>query len=62
MLLIWDFLENLSPLTNNLFHSLPFGLSSSGYIFTKTIRPIVKYLRSKGEKVVKIQKKTKKQQ
>lgn len=35
---------------------LPFGLSSSEYIFIKTI--IVKYSRSKGEKVVKIQAKT----
>ena len=35
-----------------IFNSLPFGLSSAGHIFTKTVRVVVAYLRSFGHKIV----------
>ena len=35
-----------------VFTVLPFGLKSSGYIFTKVVRPLVKHWRKKGIKVV----------
>ena len=35
-----------------VFTVLPFGLCSSGYIFTKTLRPLVTYWRSQGIKIV----------
>ena len=34
------------------FNSLPFGLSSSPFVFTKIMRPVLNYLRSKGIIVV----------
>ena len=35
-----------------IFNSLPFGLSSAGHIFTKTVRVVIAYLRSFGHKIV----------
>ena len=35
-----------------IFNSLPFGLSSAGHIFSKTVRVIVKHLRALGHNVV----------
>ena len=34
------------------FASLPFGLSSAPYVFTKCLRPVVKFWRSNGIKIV----------
>lgn len=34
------------------FNSLPFGLSSAPFVFTKTTKPIVKWLRSRGIRLV----------
>ena len=31
---------------------LPFGLSTACYVFTKLLRPLVKYWRAKGRRVV----------
>ena len=46
-----------SWLENNItnyytFTSLPFGLSSACFIFTKIVRPLVKFWRSKGVLIV----------
>ena len=35
-----------------VFTVLPFGLSTSPYIFTKIVRPLVKYWRLKGIPIV----------
>ena len=35
-----------------IFTCLPFGLSSACYIFTKVVRPLVKFWRSKGFLIV----------
>lgn len=36
----------------HVFNVLPFGISTAGYIFTKVLRDVVKFWRSKGHKVV----------
>ena len=35
-----------------MFRVLPFGLSTACYVFTKLLRPLVKYWRSEGKRVV----------
>ncbi|VDI66488.1 Hypothetical predicted protein [Mytilus galloprovincialis] len=35
-----------------VFHFLPFGLATAGYIFTKVLREVVKYIRSKGTQMI----------
>ena len=35
-----------------IFNVLPFGINSAAYIFTKTLRPVVKHWRSKGIKCI----------
>ena len=35
-----------------VFTVLPFGLATACYVFTKLLRPVVKYLRAKGVRVV----------
>ena len=35
-----------------VFNVLPFGISTAGYIFTKVLRDVVKFWRSKGYKIV----------
>ena len=35
-----------------IFNSLPFGIKTAGHIFTKVMRVVVKFLRSKGHKVI----------
>ena len=35
-----------------VFKILPFGLSTAGYIFSKVMREIVKFWRTKGYKIV----------
>lgn len=35
-----------------VFNSLPFGINTSGHIFTKTLRVLIKYWRSLGHKVI----------
>lgn len=35
-----------------MFRVLPFGLSTACYVFTKLLRPLVKYWRSKGKRIV----------
>ncbi|VDH98891.1 Hypothetical predicted protein [Mytilus galloprovincialis] len=35
-----------------VFNVLPFGISTAGYIFTKVVRCIVKYLRNSGLKII----------
>ena len=36
----------------NVFNSLPFGLSTSGHIFLKVLRVVVKFWRTKGHKII----------
>ena len=45
----WEENGNISYFVYNV---LPFGISTAGYIFTKVLREPVRYLRSKGVKVV----------
>lgn len=35
-----------------VLNGLPFGISTAGYIFTKVLREVVKFWRSKGYKIV----------
>ncbi|VDI05545.1 Hypothetical predicted protein [Mytilus galloprovincialis] len=35
-----------------VFNVLPFGLATAGYIFTKVLREVVKYFRSKGKQII----------
>ena len=35
-----------------VFNVLPFGLATAGYIFTKVLREVVKYFRSKGTQII----------
>ena len=35
-----------------VFNCLPFGISTAGYIFTKVVRCVIKYLRNQGFKVI----------
>ena len=35
-----------------MYNSLPFGLASAGHIFTKVVRVVITYLRSKGHIVI----------
>ncbi|MEW8546455.1 MAG: reverse transcriptase domain-containing protein [Candidatus Thiodiazotropha sp.] len=35
-----------------VFNSLPFGISTAGHIFTKTLRVVVKFWRSKGHRII----------
>jgi hypothetical protein len=35
-----------------MFCALPFGLSSAGHVFSKVLRPMVKYWRSQGHRII----------
>ena len=35
-----------------MYCSLPFGLSTTGHIFTKMLKVVVTFLRSKGHKII----------
>lgn len=40
--------------TYYVFNSLPFGISTAGHNFTKTIRVLIKYWRSLGHRIVMV--------
>ena len=47
----WLF-ENENKMRFFVFNVLPFGISTAGYIFTKVVRCIIKFLRDQGLKVI----------
>lgn len=44
--------EENGKISDFVYNVLPFGISTAGYIFTKVLREPVRYLRSKGVKIV----------
>ena len=52
---IWDVIESVSEgfLTYSyVYNSLPFGLATAGHIFSKVLRAVVTFWRSKGHTVI----------
>ena len=46
------FYKNENRIRFFVYNVLPFGISTAGYIFTKVVRCVIKYLRDQGLKVI----------